>query len=87
MKMFSVRMAAAGCGLLLSSFSVTPASHSFAGDWRQFRGNAADSVAAGESLPTELSGSTIAWKSELPGRGLSGPIIVNDRVFLSASSG
>lgn len=58
-----------------------------AGDWKQFRGNEANSVATGESLPTDLSGSTIAWKTELPGRGLSGPIIVENRVFLSASSG
>jgi outer membrane protein assembly factor BamB len=56
-------------------------------DWRQFRGNNANSVAAGESLPTELSGDTIAWKTPLPGRGLSGPIIVADKVFVSASSG
>ena len=60
---------------------------SMAADWRQFRGNAANSVAAGESLPTELSGDTIAWKSRLPGRGLSGPIVVGEQVFVSASSG
>lgn len=87
MRMRAVQSSAACCGLVLLSFSLIPARQSCAGDWRQFRGNAADSVAAGESLPTELSGSTIAWKAELPGRGLSGPIIVGDRVFLSASSG
>jgi len=58
-----------------------------AGDWKQFRGNEANSVASGESLPTELSGSTIAWKAALPGRGVSGPVIVDGRVFVSASSG
>ncbi len=58
-----------------------------ASDWKQFRGNDANSVAAGESLPTELSGSTIAWKTPLPGRGLSGPIVVGDKVFVSCSSG
>lgn len=56
-------------------------------DWRQFRGNDGNSVAAGESLPTELSGDTIVWKAALPGRGLSGPIIIADKVFVSASSG
>jgi outer membrane protein assembly factor BamB len=58
-----------------------------AGDWRQFRGNATNSVAEGESLLTELSGGSIAWKAALPGRGLSGPVIIGDRVFVSASSG
>ena len=58
-----------------------------AADWRQFRGNAANSVASGERLPTELSGTSIAWKAELPGRGVASPIVVGDRVFLTASSG
>ncbi|GAB5443410.1 MAG: PQQ-binding-like beta-propeller repeat protein [Fuerstiella sp.] len=58
-----------------------------AADWRQFRGNQANSVAEGENLPTELSGGSIAWKVELPGRGLSAPIVVGEQVFLSASSG
>jgi len=79
--------AAAVCGLLMMSAAASRNSSVTAGDWRQFRGNAADSVAVGESLPTDLSGSTIAWKTELPGRGLSGPIIVDNRVFVSASSG
>lgn len=69
--------------ILAASFTAT----SNAADWRQFRGNAANSVAAGESLPTELSGDIIAWKTDLPGRGLSGPIIIGHQVFVSASSG
>ncbi|HRA86729.1 MAG TPA: PQQ-binding-like beta-propeller repeat protein [Planctomycetaceae bacterium] len=71
--------------ILLISATLISVSH--AADWRQFRGNAANSVATGESLPTELSGDTIAWKAELPGRGLSGPIIVGEQVFVSSSSG
>lgn len=70
--------------LILAAMSVSQATGA---DWRQFRGNAANSVAAGESLPTELSGDTIAWKADLPGRGLSGPIVVGEQVFVSASSG
>lgn len=58
-----------------------------AGDWRQFRGNSANSIAEGEQLPTELSGGSVAWKVELPGRGLSGPIAVGQQVLLTASSG
>ncbi|MCA9065402.1 MAG: hypothetical protein KDA96_20180, partial [Planctomycetaceae bacterium] len=58
-----------------------------AGDWRQFRGNLANSIAEGEQLPHELSGESIAWKVELPGRGLCGPVVIGDRVFVTASSG
>ena len=62
-------------------------SSAYSGDWRQFRGNDANSIAQGEKLPTELSGGSIAWKVELPGRGLSGPIAVGEQVLLTASSG
>ncbi|MCP4170553.1 MAG: PQQ-binding-like beta-propeller repeat protein [Fuerstiella sp.] len=58
-----------------------------AGDWRQFRGNGTNSIALNENLPTELSGGSVAWKIELPGRGLSGPIAVGQQVVLTASSG
>lgn len=58
-----------------------------AGDWKQFRGNQANSIAIGEKLPTELSGGNVSWKVELPGRGLSGPIVVGEQVILTASSG
>ena len=70
-------------GFVLIGF-VSP---TYSGDWRQFRGNDANSIALGENLPTELSGGSIAWKVELPGRGLSGPIAVGQQVLLTASSG
>lgn len=72
--------------ILLAACSTMSASAD-AGDWRQFRGNLANSVAVGEKLPTELSGGSIAWKVELPGRGTSGPIVMGDQIVLTASSG
>ena len=57
-------------------------------DWRQFRGNDSSGVSSEANLPTKLDDVTaIKWKASLPGRGLSGPIIVGDRIFLTASSG
>ena len=57
-------------------------------DWRQFRGNDANGVAEGAAPPTTFSDTeNIAWKIDLPGRGLSSPIVVGDKVFVSASSG
>lgn len=55
-------------------------------DWRQFRGNDISGVSA-SPLPNVISGDTIQWEVELPGRGLSAPIVVGDRVYVSASSG
>lgn len=57
-------------------------------DWRQFRGNDVSGVAQDADIPSSFSGEeNVAWKVDLPGRGLSGPIVVGERVFLTASSG
>src|SRR5262245_16196850 len=59
-----------------------------ADDWRQFRGNDSSGVSLETNLPTKLDEpKTLQWKIDLPGRGLSGPIVIGDRVFLTASSG
>ena len=51
-------------------------------DWRQFRGNDSSSVAPGEKPPLAWGDTeNIAWKIPLSGRGLSGPIVVGDRVL------
>ena len=66
---------------------VTLACVVFAGaDWPQFRGAASNSVAVDA---VNLSGSDIpvAWSAALPGRGPSSPIVVGNRIFLTASSG
>jgi outer membrane protein assembly factor BamB len=58
-----------------------------AADWLQFRGPSGGIAEPGE-LPTRLTtGDHVAWKSDLPGQGLSSPILVGDRVFVTSSSG
>ncbi len=76
-----------GRGILLLSLLAASTLSVSAADWRPFRGTSTDSVAVGESLPTELSGDVIDWQIELPGRGLSGPIVIGDQVVVTASSG
>ncbi len=59
-----------------------------ADDWRQFRGNDSNGVAAATRLPTHWSETeNIAWKAELPGRGMSSPIVVAGHVIVTSSSG
>lgn len=55
-------------------------------DWPQFRGADTTGVSADQNLPVEI-GQSIAWSANLVGRGLSGPIVVGDRVYVTASSG
>ena len=61
-----------------------------ASDWPMFRGPGGRSVAAEATLPLEWSvsaGKNIAWQADLPGRGVSSPIVVGGKVFVTSSSG
>ena len=57
-------------------------------DWLNFRGPNGSGYAPDlTNVPTELSESTEAWKVPLPGRGLGTPVVVGDKVFVTAASG
>ncbi|MCC7374390.1 MAG: PQQ-like beta-propeller repeat protein [Verrucomicrobiales bacterium] len=57
-------------------------------DWTQFRGADGSGAVPDAALPTTLDPKrNISWEIPLPGRGLSSPIIVGDRVFVTCSSG
>lgn len=58
-----------------------------AADWPAFRGNGS-SVSADAAPPTTFSADEgVAWKAKLPGKGVSSPIVVKDRVIITSSSG
>lgn len=83
----SLRAAAAGwllAAILAGVFSPGLAQSLSAADWLQFRGNNADGLTTDDG-PAKLD--RTAWTAPLPGRGISGPIVVGDRVFVTASSG
>lgn len=55
------------------------------GDWLQFRGPGGAGIAEPAAGPgADL---TVAWEQPLPGQGLSAPVVVGDRVFVTCSSG
>jgi len=60
----------------------------FAGDWAQFTGPNASGVSPEKNLPAEWSKDKgIKWKAELPARGVSSPVVVGNRVYVTCSSG
>ncbi len=65
--------------LALAALTLT----SLAADWPQFRGPDSTGTADAQ-IPAKPK---IGWSAALPGRGLASPIVVGDRVFLTASSG
>ena len=61
---------------------------SAAADWTQFRGSDSTGVGSGDAVPLPFGpNQNLAWQAELPGRGLSSPVLVGNRAFLTASSG
>ncbi len=57
-------------------------------DWPQFRGPGGLGVSPAKGLAAEWSGTkNIVWKTELPGPGASSPIVVGQRIFITAYSG
>jgi len=57
-------------------------------DWRQFRGTNSNSAAGESRIPLEWSeNNNVAWRTVIPGKGASGPIVVGDRVFVTRSGG
>ncbi len=58
------------------------------GDWTRFRGGGSSGASTDGTPPTSLKGrESVVWEASLPGRGLSSPIVVGDRVFVTCSSG
>ena len=54
------------------------------GNWPQFRGPGARGIAEGNALPVQWSATeNVAWKTDIPGRGWSSPIVWGNRVFLT----
>ena len=54
-------------------------------DWLQFRG--VNSAGASTESKQPAASLKIGWSADLPGRGLSAPIVVGNKVFVTAASG
>ena len=74
--------------LMLALLSVCfMATSTNADDWSEFRGPNGTGVST-SSVPTTWSPTeNVKWKSSLPGSGVSSPIVVGDKVFLTSYSG
>lgn len=67
-------------GLAVASTSPTLA------NWPEFRGPSGDGTAHHANLPTEWSRQqNVDWRAELPGEGWSSPVVIGNRVYLTAA--
>ncbi len=70
---------------LFASWAEVPV---LAGDWPQFRGPGGTGVSEEKGLPVKWSATeNVRWKAELPGRGVSSPVISGGRIYVTAASG
>ncbi len=58
-----------------------------AADWLGFRNTSGTSTSADATPPTTFTEQELTWKAALPGKGVSSPIVVGNRVIVTASSG
>jgi len=69
--------------LLLSVPATLPAAA--VENWPQWRGPGGQGVSADTEVPTEWApDKNVLWKAELPGTGMSSPIVWGDRIYLTA---
>lgn len=55
------------------------------GDWPYWRGPAVDGMAVGDAPLHWSDTQNIRWKTEIPGRGSSSPVIWGDRIFVTTA--
>lgn len=70
--------------LLLAMF-LSSSAHSQ--EWTRFRGPNGSGVSTTTTLPTKWTENDYAWKTDLPGKGHSSPVVWGDRIFVTAGEG
>jgi outer membrane protein assembly factor BamB len=74
--------------ILFLSVSTPILTHVEAADWSQFRGPSGNGISFSTGLPTGWSAEkNITWKTKLPGKGSSSPVLFGNQVFLTAFTG
>lgn len=70
-------------GLVLGALSVGAAEPE--ARWTGWRGNDGRGIADGLRVPTAWSPEKLLWKTEIPGRGHSSPVVWGDTIFLTTA--
>lgn len=73
------------CLLVITSFGFTGKTDKNS-NWPQWRGDGGQGISSEKNFPTEWSDTkNIAWKTPIPGRGRSSPVIWGNRIFLTTA--
>lgn len=72
------------CCLTLSVLASEPVEKPESGNWPRWRGPSDSGSVAGGNWPADLSGDNVLWKTPLPGKGCSTPIVLNQKIYVTA---
>src|SRR5205085_10321283 len=72
--------------ILLLALFLSFASSALAENWPEFRGPTGQGHYTGKALPIEWSTTkNVAWKTAIPGKGWSSPIVLDGRVYVTSA--
>jgi outer membrane protein assembly factor BamB len=72
---------------LCFAFCLTASDSAWGENWMRFRGPTGQGISSEKKLPVTWSATeNIKWKTSLPGKGWSSPIVFEEHVFLTAST-
>jgi outer membrane protein assembly factor BamB len=75
-----------GCSLCFA-LCLTASDSAWGENWMRFRGPTGQGISSEKKLPVTWSATeNIKWKTSLPGKGWSSPIVFEEHVFLTAST-
>lgn len=73
--------------LFCIAFSLTLVDPVNAGNWMRFRGPNGQGISSEKKLPVTWSADdNIVWKTSIPGKGWSSPIVFEDHIFLTSAT-
>lgn len=70
--------------LLIPAPASEPTEDRASGNWPRWRGPADTGSIEGGTWPTDLEGDNVLWKTPLPGKGCSTPIVLNQKIYVTA---
>lgn len=70
--------------ILTAAITAALCSAAAAQEWTRFLGPNGSATGKAANLPAKFTASDFAWKLDLPGTGVSSPVVWGDRIFLTA---
>ena len=81
-----MRSLSACLSIVISCASVLAADQATPTQWPQFRGPRGDGHAAAKNVPLVWGeAENVAWKTPLPGRGWSSPVVLGDQIWVTTA--